>query len=120
MDGAENVQIKISGTYENTLDICFYLTLFQNGILETAYEVQKLFRHMPHRVKAEIGISSGGLGEKGGAYYVTEQISRLLPIHFPSKNPAVFKNGPPFISTFFPCFCISPASFNRHFFLEKI
>lgn len=72
VDGAENVQIKISGTYENTLDICFYLTLFQNGILETAYEVQKLFRHMPHRVKAEIGISSGGLGEKGGAYYVTE------------------------------------------------
>lgn len=72
VDGAENVQIKISGTYENTLDLCFYLTLFQNGILETAYEVQKLFRHMPHRVKAEIGISSGGLGEKGGAYYVTE------------------------------------------------
>lgn len=72
VDEAENVQIKISGTYENTLDICFYLTLFQNGILETAYEVQKLFRHMPHRVKAEIGISSGGLGEKGGAYYVTE------------------------------------------------
>lgn len=27
---------------------------------------------MSHRVKAEIGISSGGLGEKGGAYYVTE------------------------------------------------
>ena len=49
VDGAENVQIKISGTYENTLDICFYLTLFQNGILETAYEVQKLFRHMPHQ-----------------------------------------------------------------------
>ena len=72
VDGAESVQIKISGTYENTLDLCFYLTIFQNGILETAYEVQKLFRHMPHRVKAEIGISSGGLGEKGGAYYVTE------------------------------------------------
>ena len=72
VDEAENVQIKISGTYENTLDICFYLTLFQNGILETAYEVQKLFRHMSHRVKAEIGISSDGLGEKGGAYYVTE------------------------------------------------
>ena len=72
MDGAKNVQIKIAGTYENTLDICFYLTLFPNGMLETAYEVQRLFRHMPHRVKAEIGIASGGLGEKGGGYYVTE------------------------------------------------
>ncbi len=72
LDGAKNIQIKITGTYENTLDICFYLTLFPDGMLETAYEVQKLFRHMPHRVKAEIGISSGGLGEKGGAYYVTE------------------------------------------------
>ena len=71
-DGAENVQIKITGTYENTLDVCFYLTLFPNEMLETAYEVQRLFRHMPHRVKAEIGIASGGLGEKGGAYYVTE------------------------------------------------
>jgi uncharacterized protein YqiB (DUF1249 family) len=27
---------------------------------------------MPHRVKAEIGISSGGLSEKGAAYYVTD------------------------------------------------
>lgn len=72
MDGAKNVQIKIAGTYENTFDICFYLTLFPNGMLETAYEVQRLFRHMPHRVKAEIGIASGGLGEKGGGYYVTE------------------------------------------------
>jgi hypothetical protein len=69
---AKNVQVKITGSYENTLDICFYLTICPDGALETAYEIKRLYRHMPHRVKAEIGISSGGLSEKGGAYYVTD------------------------------------------------
>lgn len=72
-EDAVNIQVKISGEYENALELNLYLTLFPDGTLETAYEPVKVFRHMPHRVKTEIGISGGGLNEKGGAYLLTDK-----------------------------------------------
>lgn len=65
---AGKVRITISGGYRDAYDLTFYLTIHANGRLTGAYEVNHLYRHMPHTVKAGIGISPGGLNEKGISY----------------------------------------------------
>ncbi|MCM1225390.1 MAG: hypothetical protein NC548_64185, partial [Lachnospiraceae bacterium] len=62
------VQVTIEGSYKDTLSLCFILLIAEDGTLHTFYEVKELFRHMPHRVKAQIGMAPGGLNEKGVAY----------------------------------------------------
>lgn len=61
----EKVLVTITGSYEGTIDVRFLLTLSPDGTIDTSYEVMRLYRHMPHKVKAQIGISPGGLLEKG-------------------------------------------------------
>ena len=58
--------------YENVLDIRFELLIGKDGTFDTSYEVLKLYRHMPHTVKAEIGMCPGGLNEKGAAYLLAD------------------------------------------------
>lgn len=70
----EKVQVTIHGGYRDSLDICFRLMIAPDGTLDTSYEVIKLCRHMPHRVKAEIGMDVGGLNEKGASYILAEGI----------------------------------------------
>lgn len=64
----EGVQLTIRGGYENTLDMKFVLLIRADGTLDTCYEIEKLYRHMPHTVKADTGMTSGGLNEKGVSY----------------------------------------------------
>lgn len=66
------VQVTIEGSYENVLDIRFLIQIAPDGTVDTAYEVLKLYRHMPHTVKAEIGMCPGGLNEKGVAYLTAD------------------------------------------------
>lgn len=71
----DRVQVTIEGIYQGALSLRFLLLLGQDGMLDTCYEVQKLFRHMPHMVKAQIGVSPGGLNEKGVAYLLPENVN---------------------------------------------
>lgn len=66
------VRVVIEGSYEHVLDIRFELMIRTDGSFDTSYEVLKLYRHMPHTVKAEIGICPGGLNEKGAAYLLAD------------------------------------------------
>lgn len=68
----DKVQVTICGSYENSLDICFRLMIAPDGTLDTSYEVIRLCRHMPHTVKAEIGVATGGINEKGVSYLLAE------------------------------------------------
>lgn len=68
----EKVLVTITGSYEGTIDVRFLLTLSPDGTIDTSYEVMRLYRHMPHKVKAQIGISPGGLLEKGGSWLLAE------------------------------------------------
>ena len=68
----EKVLVTITGSYEGTIDVRFLLTLSPDGTIDTSYEVLRLYRHMPHKVKAQIGISPGGLLEKGGSWLLAE------------------------------------------------
>ncbi len=70
----DSVQVTIEGTYEGVLAIRFILLVGQDGLLDTCYEVQELYRHMPHTVKAQIGVSPGGLNEKGVAYLLPGEV----------------------------------------------
>lgn len=72
------VLVTIEGSYENVLDVRFLLRITGNGALNTSYEVLELYRHMPHTVKAEIGMCPGGLNEKGVAYMVAEGFDQLV------------------------------------------
>lgn len=69
------VRVYIRGGFQDACDIRFILTLFPDGALETAYEVSRLYRHMPHTVKAEIGMDVGGLNEKGVSYLLSSGMS---------------------------------------------
>lgn len=73
----KQVQVTIEGSYENVLDIRFLLLISKDGTLDTSYEVLELFRHMPHTVKAEIGMCPGGLNEKGAAYLLADGVKQL-------------------------------------------
>ena len=66
------MQVTIEGSYENVLDIRFLIQIAPDGTVDTAYEVLKLYRHMPHTVKAEIGMCPGGLNEKGVGYLTAD------------------------------------------------
>lgn len=65
------IQVRICGGYTKTLDLDYLLTLSPTGKMKTETIIRKIYRHMPHIVKAGIGLTSGGLSEKG--------ISFLLP-----------------------------------------
>ncbi len=73
-ESGDRVQVTITGSYKKVLDIRFRLLIAPDGGLDTSYEVLKLYRHMPHTVKANIGIAPGGLNEKGAAYLLKEGI----------------------------------------------
>ena len=68
------VQVTIEGSYEGVLSIRFILLISGDGTLDTFYEVRELFRHLPHNVKAQIGMAPGGLNEKGAAYLLPGDI----------------------------------------------
>lgn len=68
----DGVQVTITGSYEGVMDICFRLSLAPDGTVDTSYEVLHMYRHMPHTVKAEIGMDPGGLNEKGACYLLTD------------------------------------------------
>ncbi len=74
----EGVQVTIEGSYGSDMDVRFDLLLMSDGVLHTSYEVRKLNRHMPHRVKAEIGLSGIGLNERGISYLLTGEVNRFL------------------------------------------
>lgn len=66
------VQVTITGSYQGVMDICFRISLWPDGTMDTSYEILRLYRHMPHTVKAEIGMDPGGLNEKGAAYLLAD------------------------------------------------
>lgn len=68
------VQVTIEGSYRGVLSIRFILLIAGDGTLDTFYEVKELWRHMPHNVKAQIGMAPGGLNEKGVAYLLPGDI----------------------------------------------
>ena len=69
------VQVTIEGSYRGVLSIRFILLLAGDGTLDTFNEVKELFRHLPHNVKAQIGMAPGGLNEKGAAYLLPENVA---------------------------------------------
>lgn len=74
----EGVQVTIEGSYGSDMEVRFDLLLMSDGVLHTSYEVQKLNRHMPHRVKAEIGLSGIGLNERGISYLLAGGVNHFL------------------------------------------
>lgn len=73
----KTVRVTILGSYENTMDVCFRLTIGADGMLKTTYEIIKLYRHMPHTVKAGIGLDKGGINEKGVTYLLADHMKTL-------------------------------------------
>lgn len=67
----DKVQVTITGSYEGVIDLKFILLLSGDGRMDVSYEPVKVYRHMPHTVKADTGMAPGGLNEKG--------VSFLLP-----------------------------------------
>ena len=71
-----SVRILLSGS----CDICrvqFLLTVTAQGILETEYTVTELYRPMPPRVKAQIGLDPGGLDEFGISWILPAEMDTL-------------------------------------------
>lgn len=77
VESEENISVTIWGNYKDTLDIRYDLLIKQDGTLCTFYEIEKLYRHMPHRVKADVGLSALGLNEKGISYLLAEDIEHF-------------------------------------------
>ncbi len=69
------VLVTIEGSYQGVLSIRFILLIAGDGTLDTFYEVRELFRHLPHNVKAQIGMAPGGLNEKGAAYLLPGDVA---------------------------------------------
>ncbi|MDO4284561.1 MAG: glycoside hydrolase family 2 TIM barrel-domain containing protein [Eubacteriales bacterium] len=76
------VLVDIRGAYRDTLEIRFLLRLLPDGQLDAAYEVEKLFCHMPHTVKAGIGVSPGGLSEKGISFLLSGDVKEAKGARF--------------------------------------
>lgn len=73
----DKVCVTISGSYRDTAKVDFTLLLSPDGTVDTSYQVEKLWRHMPHTVKAEIGMDPGGLNEKGVWYLLDAGMEKL-------------------------------------------
>lgn len=63
-----DVLVTIEGAYGADLRVRFLLAVRPGGVLETGFEPLFVARHMPHAVKSDIGISSGGLNDRGVTY----------------------------------------------------
>ena len=82
----------IRGEYHNTLKAEYSLLLDDEGRIRTNLKILELERHMPHVVKTYIGLSSGGLSEKGITWILPQaQPARILRKFW--KDPQVIERG---------------------------
>jgi hypothetical protein len=67
----------ITGEYEGVCRVRFTLDISGGGEIGTRCDILTLSRHMPHTVKAIIGLDPGGLDELGVAYLLPYGAERL-------------------------------------------
>ena len=72
-----NLHICLSGCYEGVCSLEFELSVTGEGVFDTAYTVTELYRHMPPRVKAQIGLDPGGLDELGISYILPYEMDTI-------------------------------------------
>ncbi len=74
---ANGSKISLLGQYGAVLRARFTLSIGMDGSLRTRCDILTLSRHMPHSVKAGIGIDPGGLNELGIAYIAAPDCQSL-------------------------------------------
>lgn len=64
-------RVRIRGGYEKTLTICWLITVYEDGRLDTSYTIEHLEKFLPKQLKLRVGVDCGGLDELG-VYYLTD------------------------------------------------
>jgi hypothetical protein len=73
----EGLDIRLWGSYAQTCEVRYQLTLKGEGWLETAYCIDNLQVNQPPKVKAQIGLDPGGLDELGISYLLPVELDTL-------------------------------------------
>ncbi|NLM09462.1 MAG: hypothetical protein GX213_01500 [Clostridiaceae bacterium] len=73
----KGARVVLEGRYGKVCSVRFVLDIGINGEIDTLCTILSLSKHMPHTVKAIIGVDPGGLDELGIHYIVPGSFSRL-------------------------------------------
>lgn len=74
---ADAAVIIISGSYGAVMDVTFTLTVTPDGVIHTAYRIDRLKKPLPKQVKLRVGVDCGGLDELGVAFLAAPGMDRL-------------------------------------------
>jgi hypothetical protein len=85
----DRVHILLKGGYRRIADVSFDVAVDAQGLITTAYRIDRKYAHMPRTVKIRVGMDPGGLDELGVYFVMPESVGRL-----DWKRRALWKNYP--------------------------
>ncbi|HJA67945.1 MAG TPA: hypothetical protein H9955_16835 [Candidatus Mediterraneibacter cottocaccae] len=71
------IMLTLEGGIPEVCDAVFHLLFTPDGQMETTWSLTQLYRHNPPEVKAQIGVSPGGLNEYGISYVLPSSMNLL-------------------------------------------
>lgn len=74
---SDGIMLTLDGGIPEVCDAVFHLLFTPDGQMTTAWSITRFYRHNPPEVKAQIGVSPGGLNEYGISYVLPYDM-RLL------------------------------------------